>query len=293
MQASKELRFYYPSPKFPSVSITGSHCDLMCNHCKGHYLHNMHDVHTPKKLRDFCITHDADGGVGILVSGGSTKEGKVPIEPFLGTIRWVKNNTDLIVNIHTGMLNKREAEDIAATEVDIISVDLVGSRKTLKQVYGLDASVEMYMGTLSHLKNAGVSFLAPHICVGLHYGEVLGEQKALEMAINIRPDVFVFTSIIPTVGTPMEKVQSPRVNTITDFIKEAKRRSKGTDISLGCMRSRENKIELEKKAIKAGASRIALASRSTENWALEQGYNVKKINGCCVIPRSIENELGL
>jgi uncharacterized radical SAM superfamily protein len=113
------------------------------------------------------------------------------------------------------------------------------------------------------------------------------------MAINTRPDVIVFTSLIPTLNTPMEKVQSPKINTITDFIREAKRRSTGFDISLGCMRSRENKIELEKNAIKAGVSRIASASRSTEKWALEQGYNVKKINGCCVIPRNKENELEL
>jgi uncharacterized radical SAM superfamily protein len=253
----------------------------------------MQDVSTPKKLKDFCIKHDADGGVGILVSGGSTKEGKVPLEPFLDTLRWIKNNTELIVNIHTGLLNKIEAEAIVATEVDIVSVDLVGSRKTLKQVYGLDVSVENYMGTLIHLKNAGVSSLAPHICIGLHYGEVLGEQKALEMAIKTKPEVIVFTSFIPTVNTPMEKILPPKINTITDFISDAKRRTKGTIISLGCMRSRENKIELEKKAIQAGASRIALASRITEKWALEQGYNVKKVNGCCVIPRSKENELGL
>jgi uncharacterized radical SAM superfamily protein len=253
----------------------------------------MHDVCTPDKLKDFCRRHEAEGGVGILISGGSTREGKVPIEPFLDAIRWIKNNTDLIVNIHTGILNKREAEDIVATEVDIISVDLVGSKKTLRQVYGIDASVDTYMGTLSHLKNAGAYSLAPHICIGLHYGEVLGEKKALEMAINTEPDVIVFTSIIPTMNTPMENVQSPEVNTIIDFISEAKRHSRGFDISLGCMRSRENKIELERKAIKAGVSRIALASRSTERWALEQGYNVMKINGCCVIPRSKENELEL
>ncbi|MHA1937645.1 MAG: radical SAM protein, partial [Candidatus Thorarchaeota archaeon] len=150
MQNDKEIRFYYPSHKFPSVSVTGASCDLMCNHCKGYYLKNMYDVNTPKKLRDFCIKHESNGGVGLLISGGSTKEGKVPMEPFLPTLRWVKDNTGLILNLHTGMLNKREAENIASTGIDVVSIDLVGSEETLTQVYRLNTSVEEYMGTLIH-----------------------------------------------------------------------------------------------------------------------------------------------
>jgi uncharacterized radical SAM superfamily protein len=248
----------------------------------------MYDVNTPKKLRDFCIKHESNGGVGLLISGGSTKEGKVPMEPFLPTLRWVKDNTGLILNLHTGMLNKREAENIASTGIDVISIDLVGSEETLRQVYRLNTSVEEYMGTLIHLKDAGIPFLAPHVCIGLHFGEIMGEYKALEMAASVEPEVIVLTSIIPTVGTPMENVHIPMENTIVDLIYEAKKLSPDSDVSLGCMRSRDNKIEIEKSAIRAGVARVALASRSTENWALDQGYKIKRLNGCCVVPRSKE-----
>ncbi|MCW4048838.1 MAG: radical SAM protein [Candidatus Bathyarchaeota archaeon] len=287
----RELRFYYPVPKFPSVSVTGASCDLKCNHCMGHYLQHMPDVSDPEKLKEFCVKLEQRGGVGLLVSGGSTKEGQVPLKPFISTLRWVKDNTDLIVNLHTGMLSKTDAEDIASTGIDIASVDLVGDSETLKQVYGLDASVEEYGETLRNLKEAGVLQVAPHICVGLHYGEVRGEYKALEVAASIEPEVIEFISLIPTPDTPMADVNAPAIDDIVALIKEAKKVSPGSDIALGCMRSRGYKTQLEQQAIKAGVDRIALASRSTERWAEKQGYKVKRIDGCCATPRSLEDRL--
>jgi len=34
----REIRFYYPLPRFPNVSVTGGGCALGCKHCGGHYL---------------------------------------------------------------------------------------------------------------------------------------------------------------------------------------------------------------------------------------------------------------
>ena len=287
----KELRFYYPMPVFPPVSVTGGSCDLMCSHCMGHYLKHMPDVSTPAKLRDFCIRHEEAGGVGLLISGGSTLEGRVPLRPFLSTIAWVKENTGLIVNLHTGVLDVSEAEEIASTGADIVSVDVVGSDETLRMVYGLKASVEKYGATLTNLVDAGAPHVAPHICVGLHYGKVLGEHKALEMAASIDPEVIVFLGLVPTENTPMAKVTPPPLAEITGLISEAKRLRPHTDVSLGCMRSREYKTELDWAAVEAGTSRVALASRSTEQRAQEAGYRVIHLDGCCATPRSLEKRL--
>lgn len=288
---SRTIRLYYPVPKFPSVSITGGNCDLKCNHCKGHYLQHMPDTSSPEKLKEFCLKHEENGGVGLLISGGSTSEGKVPLAPFLETMKWVKENTDLIINLHTGMLTRGEAEDIAATGIDIASVDLVGSQDTLKKVYGLDASLREYGDTLIFLKEGGVPFVAPHVCVGLHYGKVLGERKAIELAVEVKPETIVFISLIPTADTPMADVVPPSVGEIIDLIKEAKKLSPASDISLGCMRSRSYKTELEWKAIEAGVDRLALASRRTEKRALENGYKVQKLDSCCATPRSLDYRL--
>jgi len=250
----------------------------------------MPDVSTPAKLRAYCIKHEENGGVGLLISGGSTSEGTVPLTPFLDTIRWIKENTDLLLNIHTGMLNKEEAEAVASTGVDVVSVDLVGSEDTLRQVYGLDKSIEAYDATLVNLVDGGAN-VAPHICVGLHYGEIKGEKKAIELAAEVRPESVVFISLIPTTGTLMENVQPPKVKTITDLISIAGKKCSESEIGLGCMRSRSYKTELEWGAIKAGAKRIALASRSTEHRALEAGYGILKLDGCCATPKKYDSLL--
>ena len=285
------LRFYYPQPSFPAVSVTGRGCALNCKHCGGHYLEGMADVGTPEKLKEYCLSLEARGGAGLLVSGGSTTEGRVPLRPFLPTLRWVKENTGLIVNLHTGMLDMEEAEEIATTGVDIASVDVVGSDETLREVYGLDASVEDYGDTLRNLEEAGVPTVAPHVCVGLHFGELRGEHRSLDIIGRIDPEVIVFLGLIPTPGTEMADVPPPRVDDVVDVISAAVERFPEADVSLGCMRSRRDKEEMERRAIQAGASRVAVASRSTLEWAREQGYAVKVLDGCCTIPERLEERV--
>ncbi|MBL7167309.1 radical SAM protein [Candidatus Bathyarchaeota archaeon] len=286
--SERVLRFYYPQPSFPAVSVTGGGCALNCKHCGGHYLEGMADVSTPEKLKQFCVGLEARGGAGLLVSGGSTLEGRVPLRPFLPTLEWVKENTDLIVNLHTGMLDMDEAEEIAATGVDIVSVDVVGSDETLKEVYGLDASVEDYGDTLKYLEEAGVPTVAPHVCVGLHFGELRGELRSLDIIGHIDPEVIVFLGLIPTPGTEMADVPPPEIDDVIEIIAAAVERFPRAAVSLGCMRSRQDKEEMERRAIEAGASRIAVASRSTLEWARERGYAVKVIDGCCTIPERLE-----
>ena len=288
---SRTVRFYYPLPRFPSVSVTGSRCELMCAHCKAHYLVHMPDVSNPEKLKRFSVEHERGGGVGLLVSGGSTAEGRVPLKRFLPTLTWVKENTGLILNLHTGMLDMREAEEVASTGADIVSVDVVGSEETLRDVYGLGVSVEEYGATLTNLRDAGAASVAPHICVGLHYGEVRGEQTALEQSLAIEPEVVVFLGLIPTAGTPMLGVAPPPIDEIVGLMGEAKRLSPGTDVALGCMRGRGYKTELEWQAIEAGAERVASASRSTMRRAAENGYEVKRLDGCCATPRALKDGL--
>jgi lipoyl synthase len=251
---------------------------------------HMPDVSSPEKLKDYCIRHEESDGVGILISGGSTKNGRVPLEPFLDTIRWVKDHTGLIINLHTGMLNKKEAEAIAATGIDIASVDLVGDSETLRRVYGIDTDIKEYDATLQNLVDGGVN-VAPHICVGLDYGEIKGEHKALDLASTVKPETVVLISLIPTAGTRMENVEAPSVDSIIGLVREAVSVCKGSEISLGCMRSRGYKTELEWAAIEAGVTRIAMASRSTENRAVRAGYIVVKLDGCCATPRKFDSRL--
>ena len=288
ISSGREIRFYYPMPRFPSASVTGGHCELNCKHCGAHYLGHMPNVDTPEKLKQFCLDLEAKDALGLLVSGGSDTTGRVQLKPFIETLSWVKENTGLILNLHTGMLNREEAEEISSTGIDIASIDIVGSEDTLKEVYGLEVSLDAYTSTLNYLVESGVPQVAPHICIGLNFGKLKGEYRALDIAGAINPETIVFLGLIPTAGTEMENVAPPAIDDIVGLIVKAKEDYPSTEVSLGCMRDRVNKPELEWRAIEAGLDRLALPTRSTVKRAVDAGYYVIELDGCCAIPRSFE-----
>lgn len=284
----RELRFYYPLPRFPNVSVTGDRCSLRCKHCGGYYLRGMTSVETPSKLKKFCTKLEADGGVGLLISGGSDRKGMVPLDRFYNAFRWVKENTGLIVNVHTGLLDPGQADGIASTGIDIASVDVVGSDETIRRVYGLKATKEDYSGTLESLKNAEVPHVIPHICVGLDFGEIGGEVAALEIAKKIDPELVVLLELMPTQGTAMEAVKPPSAEEMAMVVAAARLMCPGAGIALGCMRPRTGKDRVEELALEAGVDRIVLPSRSTVERAGIAGFSVRHLDGCCAIPKSLE-----
>ncbi len=285
-EMSRTLRFYYPHPRFPSVSVTGGKCSLNCEHCGGHYLAHMCDVSSPERLRSFAVNLSEHSGTGLLVSGGSTPSGSVPLTGFTETLRWIKENTDLILNIHTGLVTQDMAEELASTGADFFSLDLVGSTETIKNVYNLDATIEDYEASLYYLKDAGVN-VVPHITIGLDHGMLKGEDRALETAIKTGSEMIVINALIPTAGTLMENITPPSPEIILEYLEKAL--SSGCQISLGCMRPRDRKPDLEKAAIALGVHRVSLPSNSTVAWAQENGYDVKKFDACCAIPVSLES----
>ena len=107
----------------------------------------------------------------------------------------------------------------------------------------------------------------------------------------MKPETVVLISLIPTANTRMENITAPSIEAITGLISEAVDVCKGSEVSLGCMRSREYKTELEWAAIEAGVTRIAMASRSTEKKAVEAGYKVLKLDSCCATPRRYDERL--
>jgi hypothetical protein len=223
------------------------------------------------------------------VSGGSDPRGHVPLEGFLDAITWVKENTSLIVNLHTGLLNPRQADAIASTGADVISMDIVGSDDTIKRVYGLDATVQDYAETLVNLRDARVPYIVPHVCAGLDFGEIKGEARALEIIGNVDPDIIVIIALIPTRGTGMENVTPPSVEAIAKTVATARLMHSDTSIAMGCMRPKAEKNREERLAIQAGADRIVLPSRSTVEYALSEGFTVKHLDGCCAIPKGLEH----
>ncbi len=263
-------KFYYPGKKFPSISVTGNRCALSCPHCDGRFLEGMVKISKPDELFEFALELEKSGGTGFLLSGGCTKEGKVPIEKYFQTLSQVNDATQLSINVHTGLPSEEMIEGLVDAEVDVVSYDMIGSKKTIENVYGLEATPEDYQKRYQRLKNAGLK-VAPHITVGLNGGELDGEFKAIELMEN--PQKLVLNSLIPNdFGKTVSR---------EDFFSVMDRIDQSTDIVLGCMREK-GRHKMEIQALKRGATGIVLPSKKTENWAKEN-FDIKKVEKCCVV----------
>ena len=173
---TKVLNCYYPGEKFPAISITGDECALNCKHCGQHYLKQMQSANTPEQLKTLCIELAQNGANGILISGGCDANGSVPLENFMDIIAAIKRETNLIVNVHTGLIaDIQTAQRLANTGADVASVDIVGDTETIQEIYGLDKTPNDYRLTLSFLFEGSIPNIVPHICIGLNHGELKGE----------------------------------------------------------------------------------------------------------------------
>jgi uncharacterized radical SAM superfamily protein len=286
------LRSYRPGNLFPSISLTGSECALSCAHCDKHYLENMLDGSSPEKLLKICYNLERNGAVGCLLSGGLDENAAIPFEKFLDAIAEIKRETNLVLNVHTGLLSRSIANKLGKIGVDVASVDVIGDEKTIKEVYGLNKTPEDYFDNLMILKQSGISYIAPHVCLGVHYGNIVGELKALEMARQINPDEIVIIGLIPTRETLMEHTTAPDPETFGQIVAIARLMFPKTPLSVGCMRPVGRlRIEIDKQVIKSGADRLELPTRSALKELSELNLEIKKIEACCTIPEWLEPKI--
>ena len=249
----------------------------------------MGQTDSPHKLKKFCKSLEENGGIGLLISGGCNSKGKVPLEEFYDTLRWIKEKTGLIVNLHTGLLDLKSAENIASTGIDIVSLDIVGSNETIRRVYHIQATLDDYKTTLNNLINSQVQNIVPHICIGLDYGELKGELNALELLKTYNPETLVFLVLMPTPGTLMEEITPPNAHDVAKIISKARMMFPDTILNLGCMRPRFDKEKMERLAIEAGIDGIVLPSSKTIKLVKDIGYRAKHLDGCCALPKNLEH----
>jgi uncharacterized radical SAM superfamily protein len=298
----KVMRAYYIWPNFPSISISGSRCMLNCLHCNKKYLRPMIPANTPEKFLEACIKLKNKGANGILVSGGCDKKGGLLNLPkFLPVIKQIKKETNLIIKLHTGFVNKKLAKQIVEAGVDIASVEVVGSDDSIREIFGLNAEVQDYIDTLVNLEAAGIKHIAPHIAVGLHYGELNGEFRALEVTHkNIHPSAIIIIVFIPTKGTKLENLSAPSGADVGKVVETAKRLFPSIPIVLGAMRPRcatlNNKNsrirdDIEKCAVDKGITGIEMPSLETIDYVIQRGYKIKKIHAYGVLPIKYENRV--
>ena len=289
---SNELKVYIPGRKFPAISVTGNECFLSCEHCNHKYLNDMTSFSNELELEDILLKLKKDGGVGALISGGCLPDGSVPLEKYLDTIKKVKNKTNLIINTHTGLLNKKTAKELAEAGVDIISFDINMDMEIIKNIYHLEKNLDDYKNAIDLLQKYDLN-IVPHICIGLHYGKLHKELDSIKFIkeSGINPNLIVAIALIPPKNSKV-KFERPNPYDIAKILSILRFSFPNTEISLGCMRPRGDiKLEIEKLAIMAGINRIEIPSGRTLKWIREKYNDIsfKFYSACCAIPSELEN----
>lgn len=275
----KKIAFYKNA--FPPVSVTGTKCSLNCHHCGRHYLKHMAPATTNEQLVEHCLRLQEQGVPGIVLSGGSRSDGVVPLDEFEEGIMEVKDRTGLSILAHTGPINEKEARVLGRAGLDGSLLDVIGSADTAERVLGVRISPERYASSIESTNENGIG-LSPHIIVGLDYGRVGGELKALELLRNADVDNICIIVLIPTKGTPMEGVAPPSPDTVGRITAIAKLMYPGTPVSLGCVRpGKTYRQGIDAAAIRAGVSKIAIPSIGARRAAEELGLEIKEFEQMC------------
>ncbi len=273
---SMVLSLYMPDRKFMTVSVTGEECALMCRHCKARFLRHMRPALDPETLYRLALEAENARYVGMLVSGGSDPTGRVPLAGYFNTLKNIKKNTNLILNVHTGFIGPEEVEALAGTGMDIVSFDIVGSASVLADVYGLSLEEGYFDQILDCFKQHGMT-VVPHITAGLDRGQDSGEERALKIIAAHVLEMVIINSLLPESG---ERMTSHRLDIVLQMASRILPAE--TSIGIGCMRPREIGI----KADWLGRYRIgsiAVPSRLLVGELDARKIPYEKKEGCCAL----------
>ena len=268
--------------EFVSISLTGTRCALNCKHCGTSVLRGMSDLsRSSQNLFELCSELSRSGTRGILISGGCDRHGRVPILPHLQDLIRVRKELGMTIRVHPGLPDEETAAGLAKLDIDGAMVDIIGDNRTIREVYHLDAGTQDYDEAMERLNRHGVP-LVPHIILGLHFGKMLGEWKALEMTAKHQIKLLVLVILMPLNGTEMQNVSPPSLKDIGAFFNTARKALPQTEIMLGCARPLGKiKIEVDRLAIEAGLNGIAYPAEGTLSYARQHGLEPEIINACC------------
>ncbi len=268
---------------YPALSLTGDRCELMCEHCKGLLLDPMIPAGRPETLVGKCLKLARSGRVGVLLSGGSDAEGKLPWSRFYEAIYRIKSETNLYISVHCGFLDYNTASALKQAGVDQALIDVMGDEKTAREIYHLDGLARVTR-SLEDLFRSGLQ-VVPHVVAGLMYGKIRGEYEAIRIISRFEPSALVIVVLTPLKGTPMATVSPLAPIDVARLIARARVVMPHTPISLGCERPRNNQGEpMEVLSLCAGVTRMAVWSEKTVDLAVNVGLQPLFQPTCCSVP---------
>ena len=290
----KEIHFYAPSfmyyktsyyrssPKaFPSISVTGSACALKCKHCGGKVLNTMYPALNSTQLLELCTRLKAEGAVGCLISGGCLPDGSVPLHNFVSSLDRIKKELGLTVFVHTGIIDEALARQLKNVGVDAALLDVIGSNKTIQEIYQLKMTVKDFDESLRALQASGIPTV-PHVLVGLHYGSLEGEFQAMKMISKYSPSAVILIVFMPIHGTAMQNISPPTPEDVAKVIAVARLMFPKTPLVLGCMRPKgEYREKIDRMAVLSGIDAIAFPTEKAVELAKNLGYRTSFSSFCC------------
>ena len=270
-------------PHFIAVSLMGDSCHLMCDHCRTRMLKALHHTSTPEGLLQLCENMHGRGCRAILLTGGCGRDGTIPLPPFVAAVREAGERWGYRFAAHTKLVTEDFARAAAEAGIDPLMIDVVGDEESLHSVYHLrQHGLEDVRKSLDLAEAHGLR-LAPHIMIGLAYGQVVGERRAMEMLRGRPLAALALVVLTPLRQTPMADVKID-LPAVLEILKEAREIFPDTRLTLGCAKTGgKMQRQLEECALELGFDAIAYPSEGVVTQAREMGYEVKLSESCCAL----------
>jgi len=275
----KTVICYSPGKSFPSVSLTGGHCELGCPHCMGRPLSAMLPAQTPEKLCEIAAGLAGRGALGFLLSGGCSSESVVDLEPYLEAIKSIKRGTNLKINAHIGFPRAGSVRRIVSSGIDAFSLTYPTSDRVGKEFLMTEGAVGRYDETVKALVGEGAGKVVPHILLGI--GTPEEDARAVENISTEPPASLVVIAFRPIRGTPFEVANATPDSRIIAPIELARELMPDTKIVLGCMRPR-GRVEMEKYLVENLLDGIAMPSGGLAR-SLSSSISLERVPGCCAV----------
>ena len=269
---------------FPAFSVTAAGCALMCDHCQAKILEPMVPATSPemleRKVRELVATQDLRG---FLLSGGSNRRNEIRYERYWPVIERLKRDFPwLKVAVHSALTDAPRARAMAAAGVDTAMMDVIGADETIREVYHLDRPVDDFEATLDALCATSME-VVPHIVVGLHYGRILGEPRALDIVSRHAIHSLVLVVIMPFYAKP-GTFDTPRTADVGRVFLEARARVPLREVLLGCARPPGmHRRVTDAYAVAAGLDGIAFPADGTLAVAEALGRPAVQEHACCSV----------
>ncbi len=269
---------------WPAMSITGGDCKLQCDHCKAKILEPMIPVRTPEALWSQVNEQIASGAQGMLLTGGSNYRNEVEYDAFYPVIRKIKNSfPQFKIAMHTALVDMDIARRMEDSGIDAAMMDVIGAQDTISQVYHLRRTVDDFEKTLEYLVSTQMK-VVPHIVIGLHYGQLLGEWQALEMIQRHVPQAVVLVVVMPFYAPENRPFETPDSAEVGRFFMDARKALPDVPLLLGCARPPGRvKAEIDSYAVMAGLNGLAHPTDGMVELAVRLSRDVRVTPACCSI----------